>query len=163
MGNGTVGVRFRQCYNTTIKNCTFDNMLIACFFTTCHGIVVDNIIMSNSKNGLSVGTSHPVLIKNSHIETSGVMGYGIRADGNYSSTDEGLEFLTVENCTVKSDAPIVVRKATGVYNLTLSGTNTLITSKDYQIIVTNNNDEQLLQEPTGTITITGAEGMTIYQ
>ena len=73
------------------------------------------------------------------------------------------EFLTVENCTVKSDAPIVVRKATGVYNLTLSGTNTLITSKDYQIIVTNNNDEQLLQEPTGTITITGAEGMTIYQ
>ncbi|MBO5274354.1 MAG: right-handed parallel beta-helix repeat-containing protein, partial [Clostridia bacterium] len=160
-GTGTgdvVGLRLRQTYNITIKNCTADGMHSLLWATGGDGITVDNVTVTNSKHGVSFGTTKNAAVKNCNFTSTDAYGYGIRADAS------GAYSLTVENSTIKAAAPILLRKATGTYAATLSG-NTLTATGAYQIIVTAGDFEEGkdLTAPTGVCTLTGADGLTVYK
>lgn len=146
-----VGMRYRQCYNITVLNCTATNMHSLMWATGTTGITLDGVTVSDSKSGVSFGTSNNVVVKNSNITASEAYAHGIRVDAS------GAYKLSVENNTIKADAPILLRKATGAYSLSLSN-NTLTTTKDYQLIICNNDDYaegKDLVEPTGAYTVSG--------
>ena len=73
--------------------------------------------------------------------------------------------MTLRNNVIKSDAPVLIRKATGEYTLNIEGVNNLITTDTYQVIVTAGDyDEGVTLTPaTGDITINGGEGLNIYR
>ena len=131
-----VATRFRQCYDIKVENCTFTNMHSAMWATGCSdGVTFDNIETVNCKNGISVGTSANVTVKNSTIEAVSEGGYGVRADG------EGDYSLNVENCEIDAFAPVLVRKvnkdASVGYSLTV--TNSILEASNpsgYEIVVT---------------------------
>ena len=152
--NGEVmGLRYRQTYNMVVKNSTFTNMYGVMWATGCVGITIDNVTVTNSKNGISLGTSTNVVINNANIDTDV---YGIRANG------EGAYNLTVENTAINANQPIIVRKTTGAYSVALEGTNTLTTAEQYHIVFTNGADDADYVAPTGAYSITGAENFNVY-
>ena len=153
-----VGLRLRQTYNITIKDCTFNGMHSALWATGVSGITLDNVTVTNCKNGVSFATSNGIVVKNSNIVASDAYGYGIRVDAS------GAYTLNVEDCNITAAAPILMRKATGAYVVTLSG-NTLTATGDYQIIVTAGDFEDgvALTAPTGAYTLTGADGLVVYK
>ena len=153
----TVGMRYRQCYNMTVKNSTFSNMHSLMWATGGDGVTIDGVTIENSKNGISFGTTNNVVVKNSNIVSVDDYGYALRSDAS------GAYKMEVSNNTLVADAPILLRKATGAYTLALDG-NTLTTNAGYQIIVTASDYEEgkALTEPTGNYTLEGAEGYIIY-
>lgn len=46
--------------------------------------------------------------------------------------------------------------------IALEGTNTLTTDAEYQIVITNGSDDEAYVAPTGTYTLTGADGYTLF-
>ncbi len=131
-----VGMRFRQAYNIDVVNCTFENMHSAMWATgVSNGLDFDGITTTNCQNGISVGTSIEVTVKNSQIEAVAEGGYGVRADG------EGEYSLNVENCEIDAFAPVLVRKvnkdASVGYSLTVAdSTFEASNPKGYEIVVT---------------------------
>ncbi len=145
-----VAARFRQCYNITIKDCTATNLHSVLWATgVSNGITVDNVTASCTSGGVSFGTSTVVTVKNSNFTVAGAYGYGVRVDAS------GAYALTVENCVINADAPVLVRKATGAAIVTLTG-NTLTSSKDNTLVVTKADYAAgtELTAPTGNLTIT---------
>jgi len=138
-----VGLRLRQCFNITIEDCTATNMHSLMWATGGKGFTVDGVTLTNCKNGISFGTADDVVVKNSKITTIGDYGYGIRADAN------GAYKLTLKNNVINSAAPVLLRKATGNYQMTMEGVNTLLVTNTtansnpngYQIVVTGGDFE----------------------
>ena len=153
-----VAMRYRQCYNMSVANSTATGLHSLMWATGCSSIAVDNVDVNSKSGGVSVGTSENVVVKNSNITVANDYGYGLRADAS------GAYKMSVENCELTADAPVLLRKASGAYALTLSGNNTLTTTKTYQIIVTGSDFEEgkELTAPTGEYTLTGAEGFIVY-
>lgn len=151
-----VGMRYRQCYNLTVKNSTATNVHSLLWATGVgNGFTVDNVTVTAKSGGVSFGTTANMEVKNSTFVVSD--GYGIRADGN------GTYTLNVMNNTITAAMPVVVRNLTGNYKVNLSGTNTLTTDETYQVILTSGTDDlNALAEPTGTYEITGAEAFAVY-
>ena len=84
--------------------------------------------------------------------------YGIRFDGNIDNYG-----IVVKGNNVTAVQPLIIRKMTGKDNtIALEGTNTLITEAEYQIVITNGSDDEEYVKPTGTYTLTGAEGYTMF-
>ena len=167
-GSGdVVGMRFQQTYNISVKDCKAEGLHSLMWANSCgikddasYAFIVDNVEITNCKHGIHLGTtSAPFLVKNSNISTVDDYGYGIRVDANVNST------LEVENSTLTAKAPILIRKATSDYGLTLSGENKLNTTGEYQIIATANDfaKDKVLTKASGNITMTGADGMKIYK
>lgn len=118
------------------------------------GVAVSNVKVTDCKNGIAFGTHDgPVSVANAEINT---LGYGIRADGSVATT------LTVTDATIDAVRPIVVRKASGNYNVVLAGNNTLTAGDYYQVILTAGDDEAAYSAPTGAYTITGADAFKVY-
>ena len=118
------------------------------------GVAVSNVKVADCKNGVAFGTHDgPVSLTNAEIN---VLGYGVRADGSVATT------LTVTDATIDALRPIVVRKATGNYNVVLAGTNAFTAGDYYQVILTKGDDEAAYSAPTGAYTITGADGFKVY-
>ncbi len=153
-----VGMRYRQCYNMTVKNTTASDLHSLLWATGGNGLSVDNVTLENSKNGLSFGTTNGVVVNDLTVESYGDYGYGIRAKA------EGAYTMSVSNSNITAAAPILLRNAkSAAYELTLSG-NTLTTTKDYQLIVCANDYEEgvALEEPAVECKITGAEGLVAF-
>ena len=118
------------------------------------GVAVSNVKVADCKNGVAFGTHDgPVSLTNAEIN---VLGYGVRADGSVATT------LTVTDATIDALRPIVVRKATGNYNVVLAGTNAFTAGDYYQVILTKGDDEATYAAPTGAYTITGADAFKVY-
>jgi len=141
--NSAAAMRIRQGFDIAIENCTTTNLHSLFQGYGCTGFTAKDVTV-DGKNGISVGTSTNVLIENANITATG---YGVRADG------EGAYDATVKNCTITANDPIVVRKATGAYELTLEGTNTLTgkNANGYGVIFTSG-DDGTYTEPTGEFT-----------
>lgn len=144
-----------QPYNITVKGCEAYNAHSLLQVKGGHnGVAVEDVKVVDCKNGIAFGTHDgPVSVKNAEIKT---LGYGVRADGSVATT------LTVEDVTIEAVRPIVVRKASGSYNVVLAGTNTLTAGDYYQVIFTNGDDEAAYVAPTGAYTLTGADSFKVY-
>lgn len=155
-----VGMRYRQSFNMSVVNCTATKMHSLMQATGGDGITVDGVEVKDCKNGIAFGTSKNVVVKNSAISAKGDYGYGIRVDASDAYN------MNVENSTVAAAAPLLLRKATALnaYSLKLSGKNNLVTSKDYQLIVTASDYDEgtELTKATGKINLVGTEGLSIF-
>ena len=144
-----------QPYNITVKGCEANNAHSLLQVKGGHnGVAVEDVKVVDCKNGIAFGTHDgPVSVKNAEIKA---LGYGVRADGSVATT------LTVEDVTIEAIRPIVVRKASGSYNVVLDGANTLTAGDYYQVIFTAGDDEAAYVAPTGAYSITGADSFKVY-
>lgn len=149
-----VAMRFRQCYNISVKNVTAKNMHSLMWETAVEGVLIDDVTITDSKNGVSFGGKTSAVVKNSNI--SATQGYALRMDGDSESS------LKVENATMAAGKPIIVRKMTGTCDVTLGASVILNTNEAYQIVFTNGNDDAAYEVPTGNYTIKGAESFKVY-
>ncbi|MBQ3203537.1 MAG: hypothetical protein IJB39_00980 [Alistipes sp.] len=149
-----VGMRWRQCFNIVVKNVEATNMHSLMWATGTATIDIDGAELVNCLNGISVGTSTNVSVKNYSIDGGT---YGLRADGSVDTT------LTVADCDITAAQPIIVRNLTAAYNLVLEGENTLTTTDKYQIVLTAGADNVAYETPTGDYTLTGAEDFYVFE
>ena len=154
-GNQTVGsASFTGTYNFVMKNCKATNMhSILQLQSVDNKALVEGVEVVNCKNGISFGnTAYPTL-KNSTIKASE---YGVRADG-----DASRGALVLEGNTIEANVPVIVRKTTTNYDVTLVN-NTITKGGLFEVVFTNGKDDEAYVAPTGTYTITGAEDYMVY-
>ena len=154
-GNQTVGsASFTGTYNFVMKDCKATNMhSILQLQSVDNNALVDNVETVNCKNGLSFGnTAYPTL-KNSTIKASE---YGVRADG-----DASRGALLLEANTIEANVPVIVRKTTTKYDVTLVN-NTITKGGLFEVVFTNGKDDEAYVAPTGTYTLTGAENYVVF-
>jgi len=155
-----VAIRWRQGNDLVVTNCQATGLHSLLWATGSTNITIDGVTIEDSKNGISVGNSTSVVINNTTIEATGEYGYGVRADASVATT------LSMQNNNITAAAPILLRKASGAYVLTLSGNNALVaTSQDaYQIIVTGTDFEEgvAMGKPGTSYVINGGDGYSIY-
>ena len=150
-----VAVKVNATQNLNIKNCSATNMHSFMQAQSCDAnIVVDNVTVTECKNGISFGNTASPSISNSTISSTG---YGIRADGDASRGE-----LVIKDTKITANLPIAVRKMKTSYEVALEGQNELTAGQTYEIIFTNSSEESELVAPTGTFTITGADSYNVY-
>ena len=134
------------CKNLTITNCTATGMHSLMQVKGVTGLTIDKVDI-NSARGISVGTSTNVSVTNSTIIATGSDKYGIRADGSGAFT------MSIEDCDIKAAKPVVVRKTTGAYNLTIGGDETTMTATgtDGCVIITSGDDEETPVKPNDSV------------
>src|SRR5690554_4091449 len=157
-----VGMRYRQCYNMSVINCTATDVHSLMWTTGGENITVDGVNVTAKEGGLSTSTTKNISVKNSTITVPTAYGYGIRLNSSDDNTNLNLD---IENNTITADAPILLRQAKAMtYTISLTGNNTLLTDKVYHIITTAGEykDGVALSAPTGTVNINGAEGYNVY-
>ena len=143
--NSAAAMRIRQGFDITINGSTFTYLHSALQAYGNKGIAITGITVNNGKNGISAGTSTNVVIDNSTITATG---YGVRADG------EGAYDVTINGTTkITAEMPVVVRKTTGAYDLSIGTDVTLATTGEYQVIMTTG-DDGTYEHPTANATAT---------
>ena len=155
-GNNTVGcVSLTGTYNAVVRNCTATDVhSLAQFQSVDNKVLVENVTI-NGKNGISFGnTAYPTL-KNATIVATG---YGVRGDG-----DQNRGALVIENSNITAAQPIVVRKVTTNYSLTLGeGVELNRTAGIHDVIFTNGQDDAAYVAPTGTYTFTSVANYNVF-
>ena len=162
--NTSVGVQVKATRGVTVKNCTATNMhsLIQAQSCDTGDVKVVNCTV-NGKNGVAFKQVKSATVEGTTITAAA---YGIRFDGNIDNYG-----IVVKNNNVTANQPLIIRKMTGKDNtIALEGENTLTVSvasastetPAYQIIITNGSDDEAYVKPTGTYTLTGAEGYTMF-
>ena len=154
-GNQTVGsASFTGTYNFVMKECKATNMhSILQLQSVDNKALVEGVEVVGCKNGISFGnTAYPTL-KNSTIKASE---YGVRADG-----DASRGALLLEGNTIEANVPVIVRKTTTNYDVTLANNN-ITKGGLFEVVFTNGKDDEEYVAPTGTYTVTGAEDYMVY-
>ena len=148
---------FQQAYNIVMKNCKATNMhSLFQAQSIDNNVTVEDVEVVASKNGVSFGNTKNATLKKAKIEAKE---YGVRADGN---REEGSS-LYAENVEIAAKQPIVVRKNTKPYSVTLSGTNTLTPGDYYHVVFTTGSDDAAYVAPAaGNYAITGADDLLVY-
>ena len=127
-----VPMRYRQTYNMTVKNCTANNVHSFMWATGgLNGIKISNV-KSNGKNGVSFGTTANVVVENSEFNATAAYGYGVRVDAS------GAYKAQINNTKITAGAPVIMRNATGAYEMNISADSELTSTEVYQIIVASN-------------------------
>ena len=150
-GNETVvGARLRQAFDIKFEGCEANGIhsLAQCYGVA--GIVVDNV-KTNTKNGVSLGTSTDAVVKNSTIVATG---YGLRVDA------DGARTLVVEKSTIKAFLPVVARKASANYTINF-GEGNVLEAPGYDVVFTKGDDEATFVAPA-EYTITGANNFKVF-
>ncbi len=146
-----VGMRFRQCYNITVKDCTVESGHSLAQFISCTGITIDGVNVKADR-GVALGTSKDVVVKNSTFD---VVKYGLRA--------EPTSTLTIENSNIKAAEPVIVRKLTsGSYDITIDNSSVLESGNEFQIVFTNGDDGVTYVIPAGTFVINDNNNFKVY-
>ena len=153
--NTAVGVQAKSCTNLQVIECTATDMHSLVQAQSCSGNVNVKSCTINGKNGVAFKQVKAATVEGTTITA---LEYGIRFDGNTDNYG-----IIVNNNSVEANQPFIVRKMTGANNtITLEGTNTLTTEAEYQIVITNGIDDEAYVKPTGTYTLTGADGYTVF-
>lgn len=151
-----VGIKLRSLNgDLNIESVTADGLHSLAQLLSCGkaNVVVDNTTIANGKNGISLEKTGKVVIKNSNIAARE---YGVRADGCDATT-------AIENSTIAANQPVIIRKVrSGNYALSFNGANTLNTDNEYQVVFTNESDDEAYVIPTAQYTLTGAEDFKVY-
>ena len=152
-----VAVKFQQAYNIAIKGCNADGLHSLCQFQSYdNALLIEGVKVTNGKNGISLGNSANVTIKNAEVHAAE---YGIRADGNASRGN-----LVIEESTIEAKQPIVVRKVTTPkYAVTLGANVTLTTTESYHVVFTKGSDDVAYEAPAdANYSIEGADNYVVY-
>ena len=153
--NTSVGVQIKSSKNAKVLNCTATYMHSLIQAQSCDESVEVKGCTINGKNGVAFKQVKAATVEGTTITA---LEYGIRFDGNTDNYG-----IVVKNNKVTANQPLIVRKMTGKNNtITLEGTNTLTTEAEYQIVITNGSDDEEYVKPTGTYTLTGAEGYSYF-
>ena len=153
--NTAVGVKVNASKNLVIKNCVATNMHSLLQAQSCDAAVTVEGVEITGKNGVAFGNTATPTLKDATITATG---YGVRADANAS---RGA--LVVENVTVEANRPIVVRKTTTPYSVTVSGTNNFTAGDGFDVIFTKGDDEGALVAPAAAnITFNGPASVSVY-
>ena len=153
--NTSVGVQIKASKNAKVINCTATNMHSLIQAQSCDETVVVTGCTVNGKNGVAFKQVKAATVEGTTITATA---YGIRFDGNTDNYG-----ITVKDNNITAAQPLIVRKMTGKNNtIALEGTNTLATEAEYQIVITNDSDDQPYIKPTGTYTLTGADAYTVF-
>ena len=125
---GCVGMRFRQCYNITFKNCVVDGIHSLIQNTGCHNQVIENCQI-NAGSGLNFLTSaDKVVVANCQINSTKADGYGIRVDAAAGNV------LEVRNSEIEGYNAIALRACEATYELKVYS-STLTAGCGYQVYV----------------------------
>ena len=154
--NTSVAVQVKATRGVTVIGCTATNMhsLIQAQSCDTGDVKVVNCTV-NGKNGVAFKQVKSAIVEGTTITA---LEYGIRFDGNIDNYG-----IVVKGNNVTAVQPLIVRKMTAKDNtIALEGTNTLTTESDYQVVITNGSDDEEYVKPTGTYTLTGAEGYTAF-
>jgi len=103
--------------NLTVKGCVATNMHSLAQIHNIVNVEFAGCDVVGCKNGISVGSSRNVKITDCDIDA---VAYGIRGDGG--ETDSAL---TITDCDITAHIPVVIRKVSKGYALTVNGTNTM--------------------------------------
>lgn len=161
--NTAVGVQIKSSKNAKVIGCTATNMHSLIQAQSCDESVLVQNCTVNGKNGVAFKQVKSATVEGTTITAAA---YGIRFDGNIDNYG-----IVVKNNNITANQPLIVRKMTGKDNtIALEGENTLTVSAAststetpaYQIIITNGSDDEAYVKPTGTYTLTGAEGYTMF-
>ena len=157
INEGVVGVQVKATRGVTVEDCIASNIhsLIQAQSCDTGDVKVLNCKINGCKNGVAFKQVKAATVEGCNITATA---YGIRFDGNIDNYG-----ITVKNNNVEAVQPLIVRKMTGKDNtITLEGDNTLTTTADYQIVITNGSDDEAYVKPTGTYTLTGADNFLVY-
>lgn len=159
-GNQTVGsINFTGTYNLVVKNCVATNMHSALQVTSCdNDILVDGYVVTGCKGGISVNNTARPVLRNITIEAEG---YGVRGNGTLQNGGVVCS-LVVEKATITAAQPIVIRKTTQNYNLTL-GKDVVLnhTASVYDVVFTNGDDGTEVV-PTGTYSYSSVADFYVF-
>ena len=151
-GADAVAAKFRQAFDITIKDSEVKSGHSLAQLNGCSGVAIEGTTVKAGR-GVSFGTSTACRVSNSTFEAES---YGLRADGTIK---EGS--LSLTNTSIKAEQPIIVRKMTGEYAVSLNVV-VLETTAGYQVVFTNGADDAEYVVPTGKYTLTGPEGLCVY-
>ena len=129
------GISLTGTYNAVVDGCVATGMHSLAQFQSCdNDVLVSNVTVTASKNGVSFGNTARPVLRNAQIEAEC---YGVRADGNAS---RGA--LIVENSNITATQPIIVRKVTTPgYSLKVDEATTLTTDEKYAVVFTKYSDD----------------------
>ncbi|MBR5563686.1 MAG: hypothetical protein IKW11_05615 [Bacteroidales bacterium] len=151
----SVGVQIKASKNAKVLNCTATGVHSLLQAQSCDETVVVNGCTVNGKNGVAFKQVKAATVEGTTITA---LEYGIRFDGNTDNYG-----IVVKDNNVTAVQPLIVRKMTGKNNtIALEGTNTLTTEAEYQIVITNDSDDQPYVKPTGSYTLTGADSFKLF-
>ncbi len=156
INESVVGIKVNSCQNLIIRNCSATNMHSFLQAQSCDkNILVDNVTITNCKNGISFGNTAYPTITNSTISTNA---YGVRGDGDASRGN-----LVIKNSTITSAKPVVIRRmTTSGYSIALESGTVLNASALYSVVFTQGEDDKTYVAPTVSYSIYGAEGYNVY-
>ena len=147
---------FTGAYNIVMKNCVATNMhSLLQTQSVDNTVLVENVKVVASKNGLSFGnTAYPTL-RNAEIEAEF---YGVRADGNASRGN-----LVIENSTIEAAQPVVIRKVTTAgYKVNVDAASVLTNTGLYQVIFTKGSDDEAYVAPEVDFTFNGPANLLVF-
>ena len=151
-GASMVAVRSKHPTDITIRNCVGTGLHSLIQNTGGQKVTVDNVTITDSKSGVSLGGVRAADVKNSSITVD--ESYGIRID---AATDNAVH--NIENCVISAFVPVVARKATANnVDITVSGDNTMTATNTDGIwfavgIEEYENNGDVLTAPTGTVDV----------
>ena len=154
--NTSVAVQVKATRGVTVTGCTATDLHSLIQAQSCDTGDVKVVGCSvNGKNGVAFKQVKSATVEGNTITATG---YGFRFDGNTDNYG-----IVVKDNNVTAVQPFIVRRMTGANNtITLEGTNTLTTEAEYQIVITNGEDDAEYVKPTGTYTLEGADNYTIF-
>lgn len=146
-GTNTVGVRLWQSHHAVISDCTFSGGHSMLQAIAANDVKITDIQI-DCTSGIALGTSTDVVISNVVIVAEEC---GIRGDCSTSNST-----VTITNCTITAEQPIVIRYATdantGNYSISVSDTALVLTegSEFDAITVTAGSSGEAVVTPTKT-------------
>ncbi len=102
--------------NLTVKNCVATDMHSLLQLANVENVTVEKCTVTG-KRGFSVGASTNVQVSNTTINATS---YGIRSEGREIGGS-----LTIADCNITANIPVVIRKVSKDYAVTFNGKNTM--------------------------------------
>ncbi|MBR5585301.1 MAG: hypothetical protein IKW36_03575 [Alistipes sp.] len=150
-----VGMRMKQVFGLTIKDCVTNNVHSLAQLTSCYDLLIEDTEI-NGGTGINLLTAiYGANIVNCTINATEADGFGIRSDANNYGD------IKVKNCNITANTPIWVRYVTkdNCFKLALEG-NTLTKGGLYDVVFTAGKDNLVI--PTVSYEITGAENYSVF-
>ena len=152
-----VSLRFRQCYDITVINCTVTGGHSVMWATGGTNLTISNVKSSGTGSGYSIGTvGGEVKFDTVTIDCEG---HGIRAGGSVGKDKESPRNIVIEDCTINAVTPVVIRNATDAVqqNIDVKGNNTMNASNEHGLWLVAGQDEydggKTLPQQTGGVTV----------
>ncbi len=145
---GIASISLNTTYNPVLKNSTATNIHSLLQVQSCdNNVVVENVKVTDCKNGLSLGNVKSATIKGAEVKAKG---YGVRLDGTTARTVE----VSIEGGKIEAYIPVSVRKMNDDgcnATVTLDGTE-VVKGGAYDVAICSNEYEEGVDpvEPKGT-------------